>query len=330
MILLPGFSTREDVDELSGRGVGLDVVQSAATRLKGRLTVDTTPGQGTTFRLRLPVVLAVSRAYLVRAGEQRYAIPVDNVARIASEPIDGAYAQLREGRLPVVDLGERLTGRAAGDHVLSEVLVIRAADEYLAVRVDGVDGPSEVVVKPLGRLLRKAPGLIGATVIGEHDVALVLDVAQLTTAGVSEQPRPVAAAPAAPAAPDAAAEEQARVALVVDDSLSVRRVLGRALERHGWETRQARDGVEALELLAAGRADVVVTDIEMPRMNGLELVAAIRNRAEIAALPIVVLTSRASDQHRQRAYEIGANAYLVKPFQEHELMAVLDAATAQA
>jgi chemosensory pili system protein ChpA (sensor histidine kinase/response regulator) len=332
LIFLPGFSTRDSVDTLSGRGVGLDIVQAAATRLKGRLTVESTPGYGTTFRLRLPVVLAVTQAHLVRAGAQRYAIPVDNVVRVVPDDADRKrrFVNVDHERLPIVDLSAHLTGRdAAHDMPGAALLIVRTAHERWAVRVDELDGPVEIVVKPLGRLLRKMPGLIGATLLDDREVGLVLDVAHLATpALLTDRAGDLDDMDARSS--DSEDSTQARVVLVVDDSLSVRRVLGRTLERHGWETLQARDGIEALELLAAGRVDIVVADIEMPRMDGLELVAAIRSQQETAALPVVVLTSRASDKHRQRAYEIGASAYLVKPFQEEELISVLDQALADA
>jgi chemosensory pili system protein ChpA (sensor histidine kinase/response regulator) len=329
LIFAPGFSTRDSVDTLSGRGVGLDVVQAAATRLSGRLTVDTVPGHGTTFRLRLPIVLAVTQAYLVRAGEQRYAIPVDNVVRVVTSGRAevAVFVDRARGRMPVIDLAQRLYGHSVPRETgAGDLLIVRAAHEQRAVRVDAVEGPFEVVVKPLGRLLSKMPGLIGATTIGERELVLVLDVAQLAaTASIEDTTQAVPAAQPMETG-DEATSPRRPVALVVDDSLSVRRVLGRALERHGWETLQARDGLEALELLALGQVDVVVTDIEMPRMNGFELVAAIRELPGIATLPIVVLTSRAGEQHHERAIEIGANAYVIKPFQEDALIALLEEA----
>lgn len=337
LILLPGFSTRETADELSGRGVGLDVVQGAVERLKGRVSIDSRLGVGTTFRLRLPVMLAVSQAFLVTAGGQRFAIPVGNVELVAQRRGarirrfgDAAVIEINDATLPAFDLGERLTGLDAGALDLDDgwLLIVRAGEERWAVRVEGLEGQQEIVVKPLGRFLKQTRGVIGATILGTGDVALIVDIPRIATTGTAAAMRQDDAAVDVPAIPDAE-PTRARVALIVDDSLSVRKVLGRTLARHGWTTLDARDGVEALELLDFNVVDVVVTDIEMPRMDGFELTTAARRHRDHQAIPIVVLTSRSSDKHRGKALDLGANAYLVKPFQEQELIATLESVVRQ-
>jgi chemotaxis protein histidine kinase CheA/ActR/RegA family two-component response regulator len=329
LILRPGFSTRSEADEVSGRGVGLDIVESVVTRFKGRLAVDSSPGRGTIFSLRLPVMLAVTQAFMVTAGGERYAIPIANIESVADRDDqrfsrfgDAIVMELGDNAIPVIDLSARL-GRPEASLLEREsgwILVAQVGERRWALSVDELEGQQEIVVKPLGRFLRNTPGLLGATILGNGDVALIADVPQLL--GVSRQRADLEVELLGDAGGHETAEagRRARVAMVVDDSLSVRRVVGRTLERHGWVTVLARDGVEALELLEAGEADVIVTDIEMPRMDGFELLSSVRARPALAQTPVIVLTSRSGDKHRGRAFELGADAYLVKPFQEQELI----------
>lgn len=330
LIFLPGFSTRVAADEVSGRGVGLDIVESVVARFKGRLAVDSATDRGTIFSLRLPVMLAVTQAFMVTAGGERYAIPIANIESVAdrddqrfSQFGDAIVMELGDNAIPVIDLSTRL-GRPDVPMLEREggwILVAQVGERRWALYVDELEGQQEIVVKPLGRFLRNTPGLLGATILGNGDVALIADVPRLL--GVGQQRTELEAELSGDASlpgEEVGEGRRARVALVVDDSLSVRRVVGRTLERHGWVTILARDGVEALELLEGGDADVIVTDIEMPRMDGFELLSSIRARPAIAQTPVVVLTSRSSDKHRGRAFELGADAYLVKPFQEQELI----------
>jgi chemosensory pili system protein ChpA (sensor histidine kinase/response regulator) len=333
LILLPGFSTRDTADEVSGRGVGLDVVNAAVQRLKGRVVIDSALGSGTTIRLRMPVMLAVSQAFLVSAAGQRFAIPVGNVEFVAQRRGarlrrfgDAAVIEFNDATLPLFDLGERLRGAStdALDREDGWLLVVRVGEERWAVRVDGLDGQQEIVVKPLGRFLKHARGVIGGTVLGNGEIALIVDVPSIASQRTARTTPALDTVPPIEHVEDIETPRQ-RVALVVDDSLSVRKVLGRTLNRHGWATLEARDGVEALDRLDFERVDVIVTDIEMPRMDGFELTTATRRHRDHRQIPIVVLTSRAGDKHRGKALDLGANAYLVKPFQEQELIATIDA-----
>lgn len=327
LMFLPGFSTRDSASSVSGRGVGLDAVRAAVERVKGRVTVDTKPGSGTIFQLRLPVMLAVAQAFLVTAGGRRYAVPLADVDFVAdrrqaklSRVGKAAMVEINETIIPAIDLASRLAGDSDRlDDQSGWLLMTRVDGEPRAMRVDSLEGQQEIVVKPLGRYLSGAPGVTGATILGDGQLALIIDVADVTS-------KHVEAAPAAsPIALDLSSDSSGTV-LVVDDSLSVRRVLARTLERHGWATIQAHDGVEALERIQAGGIDVVVTDIEMPRMDGFELINSLR-RGGWQSLPVVVLTSRSSSKHRDKAIELGANAYIVKPFQEQELLEALERET---
>jgi len=278
-------------------------------------------------------MLAVSQAFVVTAGGQRFAIPVGNVEFVAYRRGtrvrrfgDAAVIDINGATLPGFDLGERLSGGSLDvlDREDGWLLIVRAGDERWAVRVDGLEGQQEIVVKPLGRFLKQTRGLAGATILGDGDVALIVDVPGIANARPASHITRVAFTIDEPIVADIEFA-RARVALIVDDSLSVRKVLGRTLARHGWTVLDARDGVEASELLDCNAVDVIVTDIEMPRMDGFELTTATRRHRDHQAIPIVVLTSRSSDKHRGRALDLGANAYLVKPFQEQELISTLEA-----
>lgn len=322
----PGFSTREVVSELSGRGVGLDVVKSKVEALKGTVAISAVPGRSTTFTIRLPMTLAVVRALLVRAAGQTYAIPIDGVEQIlrpGDDDLDrvGKEAVLRlAGTVcPLVPLGLvlRLPDADAPVEGRPPVVVLKAAGRRVAVRVDQLLGGREVVVKSLGQRLRRLPGVSGATLLGDGSVVLILNPDELTRGTV---------APTATRGPAsfAARSGQRLTALVVDDSPSVRRVLTTLLGGAGWDVTAAKDGLEALELLQRGTLpDVMLTDVEMPRMDGYELLATVRSDAALAGLPVAVLTSRSADKHRTKALDLGASAYVVKPFWDEDLLEIL-------
>jgi chemosensory pili system protein ChpA (sensor histidine kinase/response regulator) len=341
LIFLPGFSTSPTINDISGRGVGLDVVRTNVRRLKGTIDIDSTPGVGTTFTIRLPIMLAVTRALLIRTGVQTFAIPlpvVEQVAFFRKELVTSVggneLLDLGGGTYPVVYLSRAL-GLADSSDTLStgaRALIVGNADRRIALVVDELVGQQEIVVKQLGRHLQSVAGVAGATILGNGQVVLILNVLDLIgdrrvrltgahPATLARSPelgvttpqslRPIGAARGA---------EGPRVAMVVDDSLSVRRVLTRTLERDGWQVIGAKDGVEALEMLAWANPRVMVLDIEMPRMDGYELTSLIRNHPDHHDLPIAMLTSRAGDKHRRKAEGLGVSAYLVKPFEEGELL----------
>lgn len=323
LIFEPGLSTAVEATNISGRGVGLDVVRSTMTRLKGSVSVRSASGLGTTFTLRVPVVLAVLQTMLVRVGEQSYAIPIAALERVVKTSV---RPEATIGQTPMleldgeafmyVDLGQALgqppAARSAGE---TPMLVVRAADTRIALAVSELQGQREIVVKSLGPHLRAAPAVLGATVQTNGQVLLVLNTTELLTQ------RFLAAGAQHPGARKLG--EGQLSALVVDDSLSVRKVVARSLERDGWVVRQARDGVDALEVLQSFRPDVTLVDIEMPRMDGFELTSILRDVPDYGSPPVVMITSRAGDKHRARAQELGVAGYVVKPYQEHELLALL-------
>ncbi len=332
---LPGLSTAGALSEVSGRGVGLDVVRAGAHRAKGTVSVRSTAGRGTTFVIRLPMTLAVARVLMVRSNGENFAVPLGAVAqilrveratieRLGSEPVIAL-----DGRVyPFLHLGTRLGLAHPADESAPQVpvLILSFGDRKAALGVDQVGQAREVVVKPLGPLLRRVPGISGATLTGDGEVVLIVNPGEL----VGEEVRGTGAFGAGgtslgtvgmPGAPGPRPLE----IMVVDDSLSVRRVLGNLIQGVGWKAIPARDGLEALELLQRGERppDVVLLDIEMPRMDGYELTATLRGLPEFATLPIVILTSRAGEKHRQRAFELGATEYLVKPYEEATLLSLV-------
>jgi chemosensory pili system protein ChpA (sensor histidine kinase/response regulator) len=327
-VLQPGFSTAERISEVSGRGVGLDIVKAKVTRLGGRIALSSTPGAGTRITIRVPMTLAITRILLVRAGQELMGIPLGAVLQIvradaASITTVGSERVIQvSGRTyPLRDLAGTLgLTRAGTPNAAMPVLVANLGGRHVALAVDEIVQSRDAVVKTLGSHLRRVPGIWGATLLGDGTVILILNPADL--AGSAEEPR---AAPIAPRRPAAVAHAPYTV-LVVDDSLSMRHVLSNAVKKAGWNPLQARDGVEALEMLTRATAppDLILLDIEMPRMDGYEFLSTVRAQSAYTRLPIVMLTSRGGDKHRDKAISLGASGYVVKPFQEESLLRDID------
>ena len=340
LIFTPGFSTAETVTELAGRGVGMDVVRSEVNAMGGRIETATAPGQGTSFKLVLPLTTAVTQVVMLRCGDATVAVPstlIEIVRRATPEEIDQAYASgvyaLGDRPLPFFWLGALLQLSAAPTENVGRtrpVVVVRSAQQRVALHVDEVLGNQEVVVKNLGPQLSRLPGLAGMTLLASGAVALIYNpVALATLYGDSARAATVAVLQggAAPAAPTLSAPEPQHVAaplvLVVDDSLTVRRVTQRLLVREGYRVALAKDGIDALEKLAEERPQVVLSDIEMPRMDGFDLVRNIRGDARLRDLPVIMITSRIAQKHRDYAAELGVDHYLGKPYSEDDLLALI-------
>lgn len=320
MIFAAGFSTADQVSQLAGRGVGMDVVHNEVRQLGGTVDIHSVPGKGVTFTLRLPQTLAVTQAVFVQIGDTTFAVPVASVSgigRISRERFESAEGGYHYGGEEFVlhDLGTLVgqgQARAEGQAQVP-LLLVRAGELRAAVAIDQVLGNREIVVKPVGLQIASVPGIYGATITGDGRVVVILDVAPLV--------RRYQANPLKPIAPAAqASDRQAPLVMVVDDSLTMRKVTGRILERHNFEVAVARDGIEALERLEERVPDLMLLDIEMPRMDGYELATAMRADPRYKGVPIVMITSRSGDKHRQRAFEIGVQRYLGKPYQELDLM----------
>jgi chemosensory pili system protein ChpA (sensor histidine kinase/response regulator) len=338
LIFTPGFSTAAAVTELAGRGIGMDVVRSEVAALGGRVETHTTRGVGTTFKLVLPLTTAVTQVVVVRCGSISVAVPstlVEIVRRATPAEVEAAYAGgvfvLAERSLPFYGLGALLQ---QGGHGVEPglrsvpVVVVRSAQQSIALHVDEVIGNQEVVVKNLGPQLSRMPGLVGITLLASGAVMLIYNpVALATLYGEQAQTAARAARLAAPAAAVPLADEEpvarAPLVLVVDDSLTVRRVTQRLLQREGYRVVLAKDGLDALERLAEERPAVVLSDIEMPRMDGFDLVRNMRSDVALAGLPVIMITSRIAQKHRDYAAQLGVDHYLGKPYSEEELISLL-------
>ena len=340
LIFAPGFSTASELTELAGRGVGMDVVRSEMSAFGGRIAINSESGRGTRFTLNLPLTLAVTQVVLAAVGGRRYAIPagmVEHVMRVRPEDVAEAIAA---GAIDVPGFGEvalRAMAQLLGEDMTLHqgkqvpVVLLRSGDDRMAVVADEVSTNQEVVVKNVGAQVSRLAGIIGATILGNGEIVLILNPVQLIVRA-PEPPRlshTTAAVPHEPARSPADAGEaevtlaSAPLVMVVDDSLTVRRVTQRLLERSGYEVMLAKDGVDALRQLQEVRPDVMLVDIEMPRMDGFDLTRHVRGTELTRSIPIVMITSRTADKHRRMAMELGVNAYLGKPYQDDELLALI-------
>ena len=315
LIFVPGLSTASTVTTASGRGIGMDVVRTNVRRLGGEVEVRTVPGAGARFTLKLPLTVLVSEALVVRAGGEALALPLGALRQVTTveadeiRTVDGVEAVAAEGELiPLFTLAHALALPAGARERRIPVLVLRTGATPFAVAVDEVLHREDIVIKSLGRFLDGIGPFSGATVSAEGQVTLLLDPARLLEAARS--PRPVRT----PRLPLVAVEP--RRVLLVDDSLSVRKFVGQMLERAGVAVTTANDGADALARLGDAPYGVVVTDLEMPRVNGYELIEAIRRRPGLRELPVVVLTTRAGDKHASLARQLGVRHYVTKPVEE--------------
>ncbi len=357
MIFQPGFSTASEVTSLAGRGVGLDVVRAEAASLGGRVNVESELGKGTRFTVHLPLTLAVTSVVLMESGGTTYAVPSVLVEQVQQNTITALTAAYNEGaimwhgaRVPLFFLsallGDKQTVPVAQQY--TPVMILRSGTDRVAIHVDEVVGNREVVVKNIGPQLARMIGVVGATVLGSGNIVLILDPVALghrfaqhagtpaqhaptmphlettsspATRAISSLIEPVTATPA-----DKGADQtvqglrKQKIVMVVDDSLTVRRVTQRFLQREGYQVVLAKDGVDALEKLQEVKPDVMLVDIEMPRMDGFDLIRNVRNDNRVAKTPIIMITSRTASKHRNYAMELGANEYYGKPFQEHQLL----------
>jgi chemosensory pili system protein ChpA (sensor histidine kinase/response regulator) len=323
LILTPGFSTAAQVTQSAGRGVGMDVVANEVKKLGGSLRISSVTGQGTNFTVRLPFTLAITQALIVRTGEEVYALPlpsVEGIARVPRAELETLLSQSEpsyeygEEAYKFRHLGMYLGGQAAtlpADEAFIPVILVRAGEFSAALLTDEMLASREIVVKSVGPQLASIRGISGATILGDGSIVLILDIAALVRTGAPV----VELKKAAPTPTD-----DRPLALVVDDSITVRRVTERFLQRNGMRVITAKDGLDAISVISDHKPDVILLDIEMPRMDGYEFASHVRNDARIADVPIIMITSRVGDKHRARAIELGVNDYLGKPFQDSALL----------
>ncbi len=328
-ILEHGFSTADKVSQISGRGVGLDVVVSEIKQLGGTMEISSNPGAGTEFTIYLPLTLAITDALLLKVGADVYAVPytnVDAVVRINKDELQALY----EGKdsKGIFTYGEndytvRYLGALLGSGMpnlaeqkkRSPMLLVRVGTHRLAIHVDDIIGHRQIVVKSVGPQLSTVRWITGGTILGDGRVALILDINALVRKDASHT---VDTEEFTPVTVDDA--NQGVKVMVVDDSITVRKVTGRLLERHGMEVETAKDGVDALAMLQDYTPDVMLLDIEMPRMDGFEVARHMRNSEQWSGIPIIIITSRTGDKHRKIAMDLGVKRYLGKPYQEADLM----------
>jgi chemosensory pili system protein ChpA (sensor histidine kinase/response regulator) len=329
LVFLPGFSTAREVSEVSGRGVGLDIVKAHVHKLKGTLALTSQPGAGTTFTIRLPLTLAIMRALLVKAHGQPFAIPLSTVTQILrleqeDNELVGREPVLRVGGqvYPRIELGKALNLKQPPDETVTRqpVLLLNLGDRQVALVVDELLGGREIVIKNLGTHVRRLHGVTGATLTGDGTVVLIVNPAELV-----REPVRARAATRAPTVAPARAARRALTVLVVDDSPSVRRVVTNLIKSAGWTAVAAKDGLDALEQLhrATAAPDLVLLDVEMPRMDGYELLTTLKREGPYQHIPVVMVTSRAGEKHRRKALDLGASAYVVKPYQDAELLQII-------
>jgi chemosensory pili system protein ChpA (sensor histidine kinase/response regulator) len=326
LILEPGFSTASSVTQHAGRGVGMDVVVTEIKKLGGALFTQSTHGHGTRFTVRLPFTLAISQALVVRVTDELYALPLPTVEGVSRVSRKEVLQHLAEAE-PTYSYGGQVyrfqylgSFLGAGPSVLPEteaplpVILIRAGEHSTALVTDELVGSREIVVKSVGPQIASIRGISGATILGDGRIVIILDMGAL----VRSEWRSRAAVP------QRVTEDRRTFVLVVDDSITVRRVTQRLLERNGMRVMTAKDGVEALAVLQEHLPDIILLDIEMPRMDGYELAQHVRADGRTASIPIVMITSRVGEKHRARAIELGVNDYLGKPYQESQLLEAID------
>jgi chemosensory pili system protein ChpA (sensor histidine kinase/response regulator) len=330
----PGFSTASKVTQISGRGIGMDVVRAEIAALGGRVEVRSVPGKGTQFNLFFPLTLAVAQAVLVRAGGRLWALPapmVEQVQQIKSETLVNLYVSRKvdwQGRVYPFHYLPRLLGdtqHKPETQRFNAVLLLKSGQGLTAVHVDEMIGNQEVVVKNIGPQLARVSGISGATVLGTGEIVLIINPVQLAmrpdvsrVESVIAEERVIGDRPGAAAR--AGARNGAPLIMIVDDSLTVRKVTSRMLLREGFDVVTAKDGIDALQVLGEQTPDVILLDIEMPRMDGFEFTKTMKGDPDNAHIPIIMITSRTADKHRNRAAELGVDLYLGKPYQEDDLL----------
>ena len=322
LILEPGFSTAGRVTQAAGRGVGMDVVATEVKKLGGGLFIESTAGNGSRFTIRLPFTLAISQALIVRVGEEVYALPLATVESVVRVPKTIVARHLGKDAPPFEYAGQKYRAqplssfvglgatRLPETEVSMSVVLIRAGEHSTALITDELVGSREIVVKSLGPQISAIRGIAGATILGDGRIVIILDMGSLVRSEWRARPTEVLLDQ----------RDRRTFALVVDDSITVRRVTQRLLERNGMRVMTAKDGVDAVTLLQEHLPDIILLDIEMPRMDGYEVAAHVRGDPRLMDIPIVMITSRVSEKHRARAIELGVNDYLGKPYQESQLL----------
>ena len=331
LIYVPGFSTASKVSEISGRGVGMDVVRDKVQKLKGTIDTASMTGKGTTFTIRLPMTMAITRALMISANQETFALPiqvVQQILRIERKQLrqldDDSVIRIKDRVYPVIRLADRLNLRQRADASSDMVptLLVSAGGRTAAIVVDRIISSRDIVVKSLGNHLQYLPGMIGATLMGDGTVVPILDAVDLVGVRLGRMHAVPRVTPVLPEPAEPAPVDRPIKVMIVDDSVSVRRVMSNLVRNAGMLDIVAKDGVDALGMLQSddNNPDIFLLDIEMPRMDGFELLATLRGQLQYRETPIVMISSRAGEKHRAKAAELGASHYLTKPFRDQELL----------
>ena len=323
LVLEPGFSTASSLTQQAGRGVGMDVVAVEIKKLGGALHMESAKGRGTRFTIKLPSTLAISHALVIRTGDEFYALPLptvegvvrlpraDVLTHLRSESASFSHGSMRYRLQPLAVYVGMEPSPLPEQDVTIPIVLVRAGEHSTGLIADELIGSREIVVKPVGPQISGIRGISGATILGDGRIVIILDIGALVRAEWRGR-----------AAPTVTREKTDRrtFALVVDDSITVRRVTQRLLERNGMRVMTARDGMDAVAVLADNVPDIILLDIEMPRMDGYEVAAHVRKDERLHDVPIIMITSRVGEKHRARAIELGVDDYLGKPYQESQLI----------
>lgn len=336
LIFHPGLSTADQVTQISGRGVGLDVVQSDIKALGGHVSVDSVYGQGTVFTIRVPTTVAVSDALMVKVADQQFAIPlaqIDRIVRVSPASLEQYFGSAQEvfefenKRYPLRYLSEFVGNqpipRLSGMMYSLPVLMIKANNgQTVALLVDQLIGSrAQIVVKPIGQQFSSIGAIAGATILGDGQVCLILDGQNIARQIQSTRRYKLLNETIY----RQRESDERRLIMIVDDSVTVRKVTSRLLERQGYDVVTAKDGVDAIEQLENIKPDLMLLDIEMPRMDGFEVLNLVRHHDLHQDMPVIMITSRTGEKHRERAFALGVNQYMGKPFQEEDLLHNIDA-----
>jgi chemosensory pili system protein ChpA (sensor histidine kinase/response regulator) len=324
LIFMPGFSTADTISQIAGRGVGMDVVKSEIVSLGGQIEVKTVRMKGMVYDIVLPVSLATTQAILVEASGQLWAIPAEMVEVIDSYKMENVseiqskgLVDVESGSYPYAYLPHLLGERSASpEHkTYNTLIMVSSGDKKIAVHVDRLLGTREIVVKSIGRQMSRISGISGATVMGDGRLGIIINPVYLANNKKDGWMSTIG---------ESASEKVVRTSrptvMVVDDSLTIRKATSKLLERSGYDVMVAKDGIDALEVLQDRLPDVILSDVEMPRMDGFELLKNLKAEPKYRDIPVVMITSRTADRHKQTGMSLGANVYLGKPYKEDELL----------
>jgi len=335
LVFLPGLTTAEKLSQVSGRGVGMNIVKAGVLRRQGTISIQSEAQKGTTFTIRLPLPLAITRALPVKSSEQIFAFPLKLIKEATEIPAENLqeFVQIGAANYAVAHLNNLLglPSRPLAGTASIPVLLVETAGNFYALIVDEILKPEEIVIKRFDLPLQNSAQFLGAATLGSGDVIPVLDLLYLLEQKV-QSAKPKAQSPAEIQSPSF--EDQSKIqnpkskiltVLVVDDSPSVRHLTSKVIKNASMKAIVAKDGLEALEILQnpAELPDVILTDVEMPRMDGYELLASLKKQETLRQIPVVMITSRAGEKHRKKAFDLGVSEYLTKPFEDAKLIGII-------